>query len=111
MRLTLDQAKVQDLDEILHAPALGDHDVAGFDVAMDQAPVVRFFERTSYLEQKSYGSAVRNRAVQLDQALQVKTLNVLHRTVERIVLSLSVVVHHHGVGVRESARDQHLFCK
>ena len=72
-------AEVHDLDHAL----LGDHDVAGLDVAVDDAHAMRVFERVEHAQHHLFGVALAERAVHLDDVTQGLALDVLHHQVRQ----------------------------
>lgn len=54
----------------LHNALLGDHDVAGLDIAVDDAHAVRIFERVEHADHHMLGVGDAQRAVRLDDVAQ-----------------------------------------
>ena len=84
-------AEVHDLDHAL----LGDHDVAGLDVAVDDAHVMRVFERVEHAEHHLFGVSLAERAVRLDHVTQRLALDELHHQVRQPLRAAAVG--HHGL--------------
>ena len=91
----LGQAEVQDL----RLPALGDEDVRGLDVAVDDALRVRGVEGVCNLDREIERDFERQRPV-VDPVLQRLAVEELHRD-ERLALGLVDVVHRADVRVVE----------
>ena len=104
----LHEPEVEDLHDVGYTAAVGEHDVRGLDVTMDEADRVRLFERAAYLPEDVHHAGRRLRSVLLDEALQRHAVEVLHRVVEDAVRRAAVVVDRDGVRVREARGDLHL---
>lgn len=74
-------AEVHDLDHAL----LGNHDVAGLDVAVDDAHAVRVFERVEHAHHHLLGVALAQRAIHLEDVTQGLALDVLHHQIRQML--------------------------
>ena len=85
-RELLDQAEVEQLHHVALAALRAEHDVGRLDVAMDQADGVGLGQRAARHRQDAHHSAGRLRAVDLDDALEGRAVEELHRVVEDAVV-------------------------
>ena len=83
-------AEVEDLDEVRLAGALGQNDVLGLEVAVDDALPVRLVERAADLGQ-DLEHALRLHRPLLQRIRETLPLDKLHRDVERAVVGLTEV--------------------
>ena len=104
----LDDAEVQELHEVVDAPALADHDVLRLDVAMDHALVVDLGKRFAHLSHDVPQASERQCTVLRDQPVQRDAVDELHRVVQKAVRRLAVVVDLDGVRMRQLAHQPDL---
>ena len=79
----LDEAEVEDLDEIERASVPADVDVRRLDVAVDQSGRVRLPERVADLPQEIHHAPGRQRPELPHEVRGVEALEQLHHVVER----------------------------
>jgi len=93
----LDDAEVEDLDEIVVLAVAAEKDVRRLDVAMDQAARLGLRERVADLPQDVHHPFRRERSAAPDERLQVEPLEQLHHVVERAVAGDAEVEQVHRV--------------
>ena len=74
-------AEVHDLDHAL----LGNHDVAGLDVAVNDAHAVRILERVEHAHHHLFGVALAQSAVHLENVAQGLALDILHHQIRQML--------------------------
>jgi hypothetical protein len=99
----LGETEVEHLREIPAAVLVGEEDVLGLQVAVNDAEAVGLVQGAADLHQDRDGSLVRERTLLADDLVQVLAVQELHHDVERAVLQLAVQEHLHGVLVRQVA--------
>ncbi len=94
-------AEVEHLDEVCLPRAIGEDDVLGLQVAMDDALLVRLVERSAHLLHDLERALRRHRSAAFDDLVQGLALDELHRDVERAVRGRAKVVELDGVWMLE----------
>ena len=74
-------AEVHDLDHAL----LGNHDVAGLDVTVDDAHAVRILERVEHTHHHLFGVALAQSAVHFENVAQGLALDILHHQIRQML--------------------------
>ncbi len=101
----LRDAEVEHFDGLFAARGHTDHDVRRLEVAVDDAHVMGFVERTRDLRGEAGGALGRDWPELLDVARQRPAAHVLHDDVEELAGRLAEVEDRDGVGVAQLADD------
>ena len=99
------QSKVEHFHEVVVEPHAADVHVRGLDVAVHEAPRVRFSKRVADLPQQVRDAICRQRAEVADQRLEVASDQQLHHVVERPIVGEAEVEQIDRVGrIEDSSR-------